>query len=228
MKISKKNLVSFLYLSSIFIGLLFLLPFLYIFRSKNKIIRATWSEYILKFLKIDVQIEGIRDDKAELYVLNHQSLLDIIVFESVTERDIAWVAKKEIAEVPVYGHMLKAPQMITVDRENKAGLLKLLKDVKEKIIQKRPVVIFPEGTRGDGKTLKKFKAGAKLIAQKNNLRVQPVLLLNTRERLDTFSFTASSGVVKVIYMDSITDFSDKKWFENLNIKMQEKLTNENL
>lgn len=228
MKISKKNLVSFLYLSSIFIGLLFLLPFLYIFRSKNKIIRATWSEYILKFLKIDVQIEGIRDDKAELYVLNHQSLLDIIVFESVTERDIAWVAKKEIAEVPVYGHMLKAPQMITVDRENKAGLLKLLKDVKEKIIQKRPVVIFPEGTRGDGKTLKKFKAGAKLIAQKNNLRVQPVLLLNTRERLDTFSFTASSGIVKVIYMDSITDFSDKKWFENLNIKMQEKLTNENL
>jgi 1-acyl-sn-glycerol-3-phosphate acyltransferase len=225
MKILKK-LTAYLYLGSIFIGLLFLLPFLYIFRSKNKIIRATWSKYILKLLFIDVKVEGVKDETSDMFILNHQSLLDIIVFESVTNRDIAWIAKKEIAEVPIYGHMLKAPNMITVDRENKAGLLKLLKDVKEKFNQNRPIVIFPEGTRGDGKTLKKFKAGSKLIAQKNGFKVQPVLLLNTRERLDSFSMTGSKGLVKVIYMDTISDFSDKKWFDNLYIDMQQKLTEE--
>ena len=34
--------------------------------------------------------------------------------------------------------------------------------------------MFPEGTRSDGKSMLSFKPGAKMVANKYNLKVQPI------------------------------------------------------
>ncbi len=63
--------------------------------------------------------------------------------------------------------------MIRVDRESRSGLIRLLKDAKETIEKgERAVAIFPEGTRAKEQKLLSFKSGAKLLAEKLNLRVQ--------------------------------------------------------
>jgi 1-acyl-sn-glycerol-3-phosphate acyltransferase len=95
------------------------------------------------------------------------------------KRDIAWVAKKEIADIPWFGRILDAPKMIIVERENKKSLIKLLKDAKDRLEHGRQLAIFPEGTRSDGTKIRKFKAGAKMIAEKYELEVQPAIIIGS-------------------------------------------------
>ena len=188
---------------------------MYIFKSKNRSIRKVWGAIQLKLLGITLEIKGTLDNDANLIAMNHQSLVDIIIFEYLHQNNIAWVAKKEIASLPWFGHILKAPDMIIIERESKSSLMKLLKEAKEKYKQNRPIAIFPEGTRTDGKKLRKFKAGAKLIAQKNNFKVQPIVIVGSRNILDSKTMTQNSGVVKIICLPSVQADKHTSWYEDM-------------
>ncbi len=71
----------------------------------------------------------------------------------------------------------------------------------------------------------KFQSGAKILSEKLNLKVQPILIVDSAKILDTKSFSASSGVLKIICMD-LVDTNDEKWLENTRKKMQELLDQE--
>jgi 1-acyl-sn-glycerol-3-phosphate acyltransferase len=189
-------------------------------------IRKFWMKIQIPLLGIKIKTIGEPNPKANLILMNHQALLDIVVMEYLDKRDIAWVAKKEIAKLFFFGHILKAPKMIIVDRQNKAGLIKLLKDVKDRLNHNRPIAMFPEGTRSDGTKLLKFKTGAKIVAQKHNLIIQPVLLFDTRKVLDSKTLNANPGTVKVVYLDSVDPSKDKDWFEKLEKDMNERFYKE--
>jgi len=206
------------------IGISIIIVLMYLFKNKNTSIRKTWCAIQIKLLGIKLEIEGELDNEANMVVMNHQSLLDIILMEYLHHKDLAWIAKREIAIIPWFGHILKTPDMIIVEREDKASLLKLLKDAKEKFKQNRPLAIFPEGTRTDGKKLHKFKAGAKMIAQRNNCKVQPIVIIGSKYILDSHNFTQHSGTIKIIYLPTIQ--ADKKtlWYEDMATNMGTVLT----
>ena len=192
---------------------------MYIFKKHNRTIRRYWGAIQIKLLGIKLEIVGKADPKALMQLMNHQSILDIIIFEYLHIHNIAWVAKKEIADLPWFGHILKAPDMIIIERESKSSLVKLIKQSKQKLDKKRPIAIFPEGTRGDGEKLRKFKAGAKIIAQKYNLLVQPVVLIGTREIFDSQNFLQRSGIVKIIYLPSVQAHKNTNWYEKIEEDM---------
>ncbi|MEY4503796.1 MAG: 1-acylglycerol-3-phosphate O-acyltransferase, partial [Pseudomonadota bacterium] len=107
--------------------LFFTIPFLYIFRTNNATVRKWWCQFVLNRIGVKLELIGNIDDSAGFYILNHQSLLDIMAVEILTpKQDIAWVAKKELFDMFYFGHLLKAPRMIKVDREDKKGLFALL------------------------------------------------------------------------------------------------------
>jgi len=197
---------------------------MYLFRSKNRYIRKVWGYIQLKLMGVELEIEGTIDSSANMIVMNHQSLVDIIVFEYLHPKDICWVAKKEIANLPWFGHILKAPKMIIIQRESKSSLIKLLKESKDRFEHNRPIAIFPEGTRTDGKKLRKFKAGAKLIAQKHNFKVQPIVIVGTRNILGSTKMTQNSGKVKVIYLPTVEASKDSSWYEDIAEDMEKILT----
>jgi len=200
-----------------------LIILMYLFRKNTKTMRKVWGALQMKLLGITLEIEGKENPDAQMQVMNHQSVLDIILFEYLHRKDMAWIAKIEIAKVPWFGHIVKAPRMILVERESKKSLVKLLKDSKEKIEQKRPIGIFPEGTRSDGKRITKFKAGARIIAEKYDLLVQPVLIIGTREILDSQNLKQKSGVVKVIYFPSVKAEKNSSWYKDMEDSMRERL-----
>ena len=109
--------------------------------------------------------------------------------------------------------------MISVDRKDPRSLPKIIKLAKERVSEGRVIAIFPEGTRGDGSKILKFKSGANIIADKLNLLVQPVLIIGSRKIIDSKTISVHSGSFKVIYMD-IGDTSDENWLENTRAKMQ--------
>ncbi len=93
-----------------------------------------------------------------------------------------------------FGRLLKKGDMISIDRSNKRGVIKLLKDIKESIeVKNRAVAIFPEGTRAKGQELLPFKVGGKLAADKLKLRVQPIVVTGSKWVLNEHNKTGHSG-----------------------------------
>lgn len=168
-----------------------------------------------------VEVEGKEDPEVQMFLVNHQSDLDIVVMETITSRDITWVAKKELFDMPFFGLALKLPQDIAVERESKTSLIKLLKDAKRVLKTNRVITMFPEGTRSTKDTMLPFKSGAKIIADANSLRVQPVVLMQTGKYYNTKKLYYKPGRVKAIFMESFTaDKSDENWLSDLRVKMQ--------
>jgi 1-acyl-sn-glycerol-3-phosphate acyltransferase len=190
------------------------------------IFKAPRSQKIAaKFIHImtgfDVEIQGEEDPQAQMFLLNHQSDIDIEVMEIVTKKELAWVAKKELFDVPFFGLALKLPEDIAVERENKKSLLKLLKDAKDRLDKGKTITIFPEGTRSRSKKMLPFKSGAKLIADKYQLKVQPVVLIETAQCYDIKRYHYEPRTIKVIFLDSfVADKNDPDWLNNLRKTMQ--------
>ena len=194
---------------------------MYIFKNHTHKVIKVWMSFQMFVLGIKLQTEGKLDESCDMLVMNHQSLLDIIVIEYIHSRDLAWVAKKEIADLFFFGHIIKAPRMISIDRENKTGLIYLLKEAKDRLDKGRPIAMFPEGTRSDGKSMLSFKPGAKMVANKYNLKVQPVVLFNTRNIVDSKKLLANPGIVKVVYLEPVQADKNTDWFEQTEQKMKE-------
>jgi len=194
---------------------------MYLFRNHTHKVIKVWMKFQIKVLGIKLETVGELDESCDLIIMNHQSLLDIIVMEYIHNRDLAWVAKKEITDLFFFGHIIKAPRMISIDRENKAGIMHLLKEVRDRLDKGRPIAMFPEGTRSDGTKILKFRPGAKMVANKFNLKVQPILLFNTRKIVDSKSLKAKPGTVKVIYLDSVQADRKTTWFEETEKNMKE-------
>ena len=194
---------------------------MYMFRPFNRSIRKTCR--ILFWINgLKIKRIGKFDDTADMVILNHQGIIDIMYLEAYYPRDICWIAKKELGDIFLYGHMLKAPKMILIDREDKKSLIFLLKEVRNKLKEGRVIAIFPEGTRSSGeKKLLPFKNGAKILIEKYNLKIQPIILIGTRKLFDHSKFKVDSSKALAICLEAFTpNFNNKDWYEELREQMQ--------
>jgi len=194
---------------------------MYIFNKHHHKIRKVWTGLQIKLLGIKLEVKGEIDSSCDMIIMNHQALLDIVVMEHLHPRNLAWVGKKEITDLFFFGHIMKAPHMITINREDKTGIVTLLKEGKNRLDNERPIAMFPEGTRSDGLRMTHFKSGARILADKYNLKVQPAVLLHTREVLDSKTLKAKPGVVKVIFLPAVQASKSSEWFVEAENQMKE-------
>lgn len=203
------------------LSIILVVIFMAIFRPFIHPIRRTWAIIQRFFGRYKIVIDGYMDSNAQIILMNHTSMLDIVVMEEVSPKNLCWVAKKEIEKIPIIGNILKIPKMIPLDRSDPRAVVKMLKEAKERLSEGRVIAIFPEGTRGDGKRLLRFKNGAKLLTEKLNLKAQPVLIIGSNI-LDSKRFLFGSGVVKIVFLPVI-DTTNPEWLSITRTKMQEYL-----
>lgn len=224
MKIFAK--IRFVY-GALIIGLItsiFMIPLMRFSKKSHSDILHKYNALILKLLGTKIQTTGERDHKADMFVMNHQGIIDIIAMEAAENSDIRWIAKKELFDTPWFGYLLKLPDMIRVDREDKAGLIKLLRDAKTTVTEQshRTMAIFPEGTRGKTQKLLPFKSGTKMVAEKLGLTIQPIIITNSKAVLNEHDQTANfPTTVHITYLDTFqADKSNATWYSELKEQMQ--------
>jgi len=180
---------------------------------------AAW--YVRLFTFFSTEVKGEEDPAAQMFLINHQSDLDIGILETTSKKDLAWVAKKELFDVPFFGLAMSMPEDIPIERKSKTSLLKLLKNAKDRLNKGRVITMFPEGTRSTTGVMLPFKSGAKVVADTYKLRVQPIVLIETAKYYNIKKFYYMPGRVKVIYLDSfIADKADENWLNELRETMQ--------
>lgn len=67
---------------------------MYMFRNSVHSIIKAWMKLQMFFLGIKLEEVGKMDESCDMVIMNHQSLLDIIVIEHIHNRHLAWVGKK--------------------------------------------------------------------------------------------------------------------------------------
>ena len=118
-------------------------------KSQRKVRQITAKTFITLF-GVQAKVEGELVPNAQILVMNHQSFMDVIYLEAMHPNNLCWIAKKELGKPFLYGHALKAPKMILINRESKKEIVFLLKEAKDRLEHQRTLCIFPVGTSSKG------------------------------------------------------------------------------
>jgi 1-acyl-sn-glycerol-3-phosphate acyltransferase len=145
----------------------------------DRALRA-WAKGLLSIIKLSYKIYNpeqvnLAPHRAYILMSNHASLYDIPLIFMALPGNIRMVAKKELFNVPIWGHAMKACKFISIDRKNSAQAIEDLKIAKKQMEEENVILwIAPEGTRSlDGK-LNPFKAGGFLLALQTNAIIIPI------------------------------------------------------
>lgn len=91
-----------------------------------------------------------------LVLANHVSWLDIAAMGSL--RPLSFIAKQEIAGWPLFGLFAKLQRCIFLDRTRRGATAEVNTVVAERLTAGDAIVLFPEGTTGDGNRLLPFRS----------------------------------------------------------------------
>lgn len=121
--------------------------------------RASWlqraSRRSLRIFKFQTQVAGTVPSHG-LLVCNHLSYLDIPVLASLTPA--VFVAKQDLKSWPVIGWLTRLAGTLFVDREHRLRVGQVNEEIQNALEHGGLVVLFPEGTSSDGKTVLPFKS----------------------------------------------------------------------
>lgn len=158
----------------------------------------TWGRVLCWLGNIRVRVEGEdRLDPAKPYIFigNHCSMADIMVFSGFIRHDYRWIAKKELFAIPIFGPGMRATDFIPMDRSHGREALQSLNAAAERIAGGSSVILFPEGTRSPDGRLQPFKTGAVMLAMKAGVEVVPVGFNGTSHALPKGGWLVRGGEV---------------------------------
>ena len=113
-----------------------------------------------------------------MIVSNHVSWLDITVITAVAP--VVFVAKSEVASWPLFGLFAKLQRSVFVDRNRRHKTSEVTAEIAQRLAGGDPVLLFGEGTAGDGNRVLPFRtaligaAGAALGSADARVWIQPM------------------------------------------------------
>ncbi|WP_230531745.1 lysophospholipid acyltransferase family protein [Microvirga roseola] len=112
---------------------------------------------------------------ATLVVANHVSWLDIPVIGSL--HPLSFIAKSEIENWPVVGLLAKLQRSVFIDRQRRKATAEVNDALAHRLVKGEVIVLFAEGTTGDGNRLLPFRSSLVGAAQ-------TVLVQDSMERVN--------------------------------------------
>lgn len=184
-----------------------------------------WARALLWVGRISVQVQGMEHlvpGQNYIFAANHRSNFDIYVLLSYLPGIFAFVAKKSLFQIPLFGQALQSLGCVPVDRDSVQNAIRCLNEAAARIRQGKSMIIFPEGTRATTPELLPFKKGVFIMALKAGQPVVPVAVNGTRFVQPRGAFKVKPGVVQVVICPPIFpgDFRRK---EELMLAVQQSL-----
>jgi 1-acyl-sn-glycerol-3-phosphate acyltransferase len=148
------------------------------------------------------QVTGELPTGAALIAPHHESAFDTLIWLTLVPRP-AFVMKREMLRVPLFGALTRPAGMIAVDRRGGARAMRgLMRDAAQALAQQRQIVIFPEGTRAEPGTLLPLQPGVAALAASTGLPVIPVVTDSGR-CWSRRAFRKRPGVVHIVLLPPI-------------------------
>ncbi|HXR86521.1 MAG TPA: lysophospholipid acyltransferase family protein [Stellaceae bacterium] len=134
---------------------------------------SAYHRLICRVLGIRLVRRGaISAHRPTLFVSNHTSYLDIEIMGAAI--DGSFVSKAEVSHWPVFGWLAKLQRTVFVERADRAGAARQRDEIRRRLDEGDNLILFPEGTSGDGVHLLPFKSTLFAAAEDERVVVQPV------------------------------------------------------
>ncbi len=158
-----------------------------------------WAWLILKTSGVKLVVEGKENITRGpvIYMTNHASHFDVAALLYLLPWNVRFVAKKELASVPVFGWAMVLMGHVIIDRSNREKAIISLDKAAEKIRKGTSVAYFPEGTRSPDGKIQPFKKGGFMLALKAGVPIVPVSIYNSFNILPKTTWKIRAGTIYI-------------------------------
>ena len=138
--------------------------------------------WVLRLIGFSIRVTGTPSQhRPTLFAANHVSFIDIEILGSLIEG--CFIAKTDVARWPLFGWLAKMQRTVFVDRRV-SSTHRQRGAIRERLDEDDNLILFPEGTTGDGNRALPFKSAlfsvADYVGPHGPLTVQPVSIAYTR------------------------------------------------
>ena len=184
------------------------LPLLLLPRAASVRLSEIWTGGILWWLRVSVGLRYVVRGRENLpaapviVAMKHQSAWETLALNHILG-DPAIVYKRELNWLPLVGWYIHKAGMIAIDRKGGAAALKrMIVAARRVLADRRPIVIFPEGTRGPVGARLPYQPGVGALYAGLGLPLVPVAL-NSGLFWSRGAFTKRRGCITVEFLPTI-------------------------
>jgi len=176
--------------------------------------RRIWAPSALRLAGVTVKVHARAPEPQgpAIYASNHESALDVWALLRAIPRNVRFVAKQELFEIPIFGWYLKLARFIAVDRRDHARAVLALKKAGEIVRAGTSLIVFPEGTRSADGRVQPFKKGPFVVAMEARVPVVPLAISGASALTPKRRLEVSPGIIHVAMGEPVCpdDFPDKE------------------
>ena len=111
----------------------------------------------------------------------HQSTWETFFFPSMTSHPLAYVFKKELLRIPIFGWCIGSVGMIHIDRTQRTEAWNKVAEQGQELMDRgKWVIMFPEGTRIERGKKGNYKSGATRLAVTTGAWIIPIAVTSAR------------------------------------------------
>jgi len=184
------------------------LPFLLAPRRAAMRFGRFWSQGVLLLLRaivgLDYRLVGLENipPGGAIVAMKHQSAWDAIALPVILD-DPAPVVKRELLTLPFYGWYMARAGAIAIDRRSGAAALRaMLAAARRVAAERRPIVIYPQGTRVVPGTTAPYQPGVYALYQALSLPLVPAAV-NSGLYWGRRSFVKRPGRITIKFLEPI-------------------------
>jgi 1-acyl-sn-glycerol-3-phosphate acyltransferase len=162
--------------------------------------RQYWGPGMLWLAGADLRVQGSPEATAggpAIYVMNHQSSLDIPAAFTVLPVDLRFIAKHTLRKVPFLGWYMSWTGMVFVDRSNSTQAVGSLNAAAERVRGGISLLAYPEGTRSRDGRIAPFKKGPFVLALQAGVPIVPIAIEGSMRCMPAHLRPFRPGVVQM-------------------------------
>ncbi|HNU53672.1 MAG TPA: lysophospholipid acyltransferase family protein [Candidatus Syntrophosphaera sp.] len=178
-------LLLFIFLLFHLVSKLFLSPRRY--RRLTWQVARVWGWFTMVSTGTRVKVSGRENIPLEgpiCFMGNHQSYFDIPTLLGFAGCPMGFIAKQELARVPVLKQWMVQLPSFFLDRDNARQAIKVFQAAAKVMKEGHPMVIFPEGLRAERGKVADFHLGSLKLAQMAGATIVPFALDGTWRMLE--------------------------------------------
>ena len=146
-------------------------------------------------------IDDVHPDakKPYLFISNHRSMADVYLL-ALLPWEMKFLSKDSVFRIWLLGWEMKVAGDIALTRGDKESARKAMLEMRQRLLDKSSVVVFPEGTRSADGSLAKFRDGAFRLAIDLGIDIVPLAIAGTETALPKHSlvFQRTTATLEVL------------------------------
>ena len=156
----------------------------------------------LAILSLRVTTTGLENlpEGSCVVVANHTSYVDGVLLTAILPPRFSFVIKREAADMPFVGLLLRRIGSEFVDRNDHGGRQRGARRLIKRAEQGHSLVFFPEGTFDEQVGLKRFHVGAFIAAVRGGIPVVPTIIHGARSAMPANALLVRPGRVTVEFL----------------------------